>query len=57
MHQQTQSAEDAQFREALTNMRYKAYTPSDIAFFKTRISSELPGCTSVNQNVLGISQL
>ena len=49
MRRQTQSAEDAQFRKALTNMRYKACTPSNIAFLKTRISSELPGRTSVNQ--------
>ncbi|KAF8811286.1 hypothetical protein BYT27DRAFT_7090077, partial [Phlegmacium glaucopus] len=49
MRQQTQSAEDARFREALANMRYKACTPSDIAFLKTRISSELPGRASVNQ--------
>ena len=49
MRQRTQSAEDTRFRQALTNMRYKACTPSDIAFLKTRISSELPGRTSVNQ--------
>ena len=49
MRQRTQSAEDAQFHKALTNMHYKACTPSDIAFLKTRISSELPGRTSVNQ--------
>ena len=49
MRQQKQSAEDGKFREALANMRYKACTPSDIAFLKTRISSELPGRASVNQ--------
>ena len=49
MRQCAQSAEDAQFREALTNMRYKACTPNDIAFLKKRISSELPGRASVNQ--------
>ncbi|KAF8802941.1 hypothetical protein BYT27DRAFT_7111048 [Phlegmacium glaucopus] len=30
-------------------MRYKACTPSDITFLKTRISSELPAHASVNQ--------
>ena len=49
MRQRTQSIEDAQFRESLTNMRYKACTPSDITFLKTRISSELPGRTNVNK--------
>ena len=49
MRQQMQSAEDAKFREALANMRYKACSPSDIAFLRTRISSELPGRASVNQ--------
>jgi hypothetical protein len=49
MRQQMQSPEDAKFREALANMRYKACTPSDIAFLKTRISSELPDHASVNE--------
>jgi len=49
MRQQNQSPEDAKFREALANMRYKACTPSDVAFLKTRISSELPGHASVNE--------
>ena len=49
MRQKMQSARDAEFREALANMRYKACTPSDIAFLKTCISSELPGRASVNQ--------
>ena len=49
MRQQMQSAEDAKFRKALENMRYKACTPCDIAFLKTRISSELPGHANVNQ--------
>ena len=43
MRQRAQSAEDAQFREALVNMRYKACTPADIAFLKSRVSSQLPG--------------
>ena len=49
MRQRLQSSEDVKFREALSNMRYKACTPSDIAFLKTRISSELPGRANVNQ--------
>ena len=49
MRQRMQSAEDVRFREALANMRYKACTPSDIAFLKTRISSELPGRGNVKQ--------
>ena len=49
MRQQAQSVKDSQFREALTNMRYRACTPSDITFLKTLISSELPGRTSVNE--------
>ena len=49
MRQQTQTFEDSQFREALTNMRYKACTPKDISFLKTLISSDLPGRRSVNQ--------
>ena len=49
MHQKMQSAEDIKFREALANMRYKACTPSDVAFLRSRISSELPGFASVNK--------
>lgn len=49
MRQRTQSAKDAQFHEALANMRYKACTPADIAFLRTHISSELPGRSSVNE--------
>ena len=30
-------------------MRYKACTPADIAFLKTLMSSEMPGCSSVNE--------
>jgi uncharacterized protein DUF6570/helitron helicase-like protein/PIF1-like helicase len=49
MRQQMQSPEDIKFREALANMRYKACTSSDIAFLRSRISSELPGRRSVNE--------
>jgi hypothetical protein len=43
MRQRAQSTEDALFRQALANMRYKACTPADITFLKTRVSSGLPG--------------
>jgi hypothetical protein len=49
MRQRTQSADDAKFREALSNMRYKACTPADIAFLRTLMSSEIPGRSSVNE--------
>ena len=49
MRQRSQSVEDAKFREALSNMRYKACTPADIAFLRTRISSEIPGRSNVNE--------
>ena len=49
MRQRTQSINDAKFREALSNMRYKACTPADITFLKTLISSEMPGRSSVNE--------
>jgi PIF1-like helicase/Helitron helicase-like domain at N-terminus len=49
MRQLTQTAEDAKFREALANMRYKACTPADIAFLRSRVSSSLPGRSHVNE--------
>ena len=49
MRQLSQSEDDAKFREALSNMRYKACTSADIAFLKTRVSSELPGRSNVNE--------
>ncbi|KIM79453.1 hypothetical protein PILCRDRAFT_35638, partial [Piloderma croceum F 1598] len=42
MRQANQSIEDAQLRTALENMRYKACTPSDIAFLRTRIAGRGP---------------
>jgi len=42
MRQHTESIEDAQFREALTNMQYKACTAEDIAFLRSQVSSNLP---------------
>ena len=38
MRQKSQSLEDAKFREALENMRYKACTQEDIAFLQTCIT-------------------
>ncbi|KAJ7101098.1 hypothetical protein C8R44DRAFT_888062 [Mycena epipterygia] len=37
MRQTSQKADDQKLRTALTNMRYAACTPADIAFLKTRI--------------------
>ena len=42
MRQKTQSEEDAKFRTALENMRYKACTDDDIAFLKTRVAGKGP---------------
>ena len=42
MRQKTQSDEDAKFRTALENMRYKACTDADIAFLKTRVAGNGP---------------
>ena len=47
MRQKKQSAEDAKLRTCLENMRYKACTPDDIAFLRTRISSSVPGRPSI----------
>lgn len=43
MRQRTQTPQDAELRCALENMRYKACTPADIAFLRSRIASSLPG--------------
>ena len=50
MRQNTQSDEDASLRAALENMRYKACKPEDIAFLRTRISSNIPGRPSICQD-------
>ena len=47
MRQKKQSSDDAKLRTALENMRYKACTPGDIAFLRTRISSTIPGQPSI----------
>ena len=49
MRQKTQTPDDARLRDALSNMRYKACTPDDIAFLRSRISSEIEGRPSVNE--------
>ena len=48
MRQRNKSDEDAQFREALSNMRYKACTPEDITFLRSRVSYDLPNRPSIN---------
>jgi hypothetical protein len=47
MRQKTQSADDTKLRQALTNLRYKACKPEDIAFFRTRISSPMKNRPSI----------
>jgi hypothetical protein len=47
MRQRQQSPQDAQLRQALINMRYKACTPEDVTFLRSRISSQLPGRPSL----------
>ena len=50
MRQKKQSPDDAKLRTALENMRYKACTPDDIAFLRTRVSSSIPGRASICDN-------
>ena len=47
MRQRQQTKEDAQLRQALTNMRYKACTPEDITFLRSCVTSQLPGRASI----------
>ena len=49
MRQKTQTPNDERLREALSNMRYKACTPDDIAFLRSRVSSDIEGQPSVNE--------
>jgi len=49
MRQNVQSPEDTKFRTALENMRYKACTPDDIAFLRTRIAGRAPGKPKLNK--------
>jgi hypothetical protein len=50
MRQIDQTKDDAALRQALTNLRYKACTPADLVFLRSRISSDAPGRLSVKQN-------
>ena len=43
MRQKKQGTDDGKLRTCLENMRYKACTPDDIAFLRTRLSSSVPG--------------
>jgi PIF1-like helicase len=43
IRQKHESKDDSAFHTALTNMHYKACTPADIAFLKTRISADIKG--------------
>ena len=49
MRQNRQSDDDTKLRVALENMRYKACTPDDILFLRTRISCNVPGRPSICQ--------
>ncbi|KAJ7893477.1 hypothetical protein B0H13DRAFT_1485646, partial [Mycena leptocephala] len=48
MRQQVQSPEDNKLRTALTNMRYGACTPEDIAFLESRIAGFGPEDPKIN---------
>jgi hypothetical protein len=55
MRQRTQSKQDGQLRTALENMRYKSCTPADLDFLNSRVSSILPGRTSVtDESFIGV---
>ena len=48
MRQISNSDDDDKFRRALSNMRYKACNEDDINFLKSKITSSLPGRTSIS---------
>jgi len=48
MRQRAKSVKDAQFREVLSNMRYKVCTTTDIAFLRSQVSCNLPNRPSIN---------
>jgi hypothetical protein len=48
MRQCCKTAEDDMFHKALANVQYKACTPSDISFLRSRVSSNIPGKSSIN---------
>ena len=47
IRQSRQSAEDAMMWTTLKNLRYKACTPADVNFWRTKILSESPGRSSI----------
>ncbi|KAF9492517.1 hypothetical protein BDN71DRAFT_1347105, partial [Pleurotus eryngii] len=47
MRQKSQTAEDAKFRTALENMRYRSCTLEDIQFLRGRVSANIEGRQSV----------
>lgn len=47
MRQKHESKEVIAFHTALTNMHYKSCTPADIAFLRTRLSTNVKGRPSV----------
>jgi hypothetical protein len=47
MRQSKQSEDDSKMRTALENLRYKACTSVDVNFWRTKISSSLPGRPSI----------
>ncbi|KAF8882796.1 hypothetical protein BD779DRAFT_1381589, partial [Infundibulicybe gibba] len=47
MRQATQSLDDSSLREALSNMCFKACTPADLTFLRTKVSSDAPGRSSI----------
>lgn len=51
MRQHNQSAEDSMMRTALENMRYKACTPKDIRFSRTRIAGKGPNDPTCSEEV------
>jgi hypothetical protein len=57
MRQKLQSAEDAQFRTALENMRYAPCTQNDIELLKTRIAAKSTGQPNIAKKGLETSLL
>ena len=47
----TQSEEDAKVRTALENLRYKACTPDDIKFLKTRVAGKGPNKPKLSSKI------
>ncbi|KDQ25067.1 hypothetical protein PLEOSDRAFT_1047729 [Pleurotus ostreatus PC15] len=47
MRQKLQTPDDVKFRTALENMRYKACTPEDVIFLRSRVSANFQGRSSI----------